>query len=117
MLGRPDRVFRRSPDVPYHEWDYSSLGVNVIFDGHARCVALLFTSPSDPLLNGVDLLRVGASAAWQSLRSLDPGAALEEESLTSRALGLSIYAPSMFDDEPAEPAHSVLVFLPGRYHV
>jgi len=108
-------VFVRNPDVQYREWDYSNLGLNVIFDARAKCAAVLFAAPSDPRLDGVRLLRVGASSAWRRLRELDPAATLEEESLTSQTLGLSIYAPAIIDGEPTEPAQSVLVFR-SDYH-
>lgn len=109
VLGGPSREFVRSQYSPCVEWDYQGRGLNVIFDRRGSCAGVLLTPPSNPTLDGNRLLGVGAAAAWETVRRLDPSARVEDGSLTSARLGVSIYAPDV-DEEPAAPAYSVLVF-------
>ena len=109
VAGEPTREFVRSQYSPCVEWDYQSVGVNVIFDRSGLCAGIMFTRPSDPRLEGLSLLGTGAAKAWSAIRRLDPGAKVEDGSLTSTRLGVSVYAPDL-EDEPKEPAYSVLVF-------
>lgn len=107
-LGVPDREFVRSQFSPCVEWDYTRRGINVIFDRRASCAAVMLTPPTDARLGAVRLLSIPARDAWAALRALDPGARVEDGSLTSMRLGISIYAPEA-DEEPTDPAFSVLV--------
>ena len=108
-LGDPSKEFVRSQYSPCVEWDYQSLGINVIFDRSGTCAGIMFVRPSDPRLDGFSLLGTGAARAWIAIRRLDASAKVEDGSLTSTRLGVSVYAPDA-EDEPKEPAHSVLVF-------
>ena len=108
-LGNPTKEFVRSQYSPCVEWDYQGLGVNVIFDRRGACAGVMLTPPSDPRLDSIPLLGIGAAAAWAAVRRLDPGAREEDGSLTSTLLGVSIYAPDVAE-ETKEPGQSVLVF-------
>jgi hypothetical protein len=109
VLGEPNKEFVRSQYSACVEWDYQSLGINVIFDRSGACAGVMFTRPSDPRLDGFSLLGTGAAKAWSAVRRRDAGAKVEDGSLTSTRLGVSVNAPDV-EDAPKEPAYSVLVF-------
>jgi hypothetical protein len=116
VLGTPDREFLRSQFTTCVEWDYEARGINVVFDTDHKCVGICLIPPSDPVLKGRHLLHMGASAAMTLLRGFDPDAVLDDGGFTSKKLGVSIYAPDA-DDEPDEPAYSVLVFRADYFDV
>lgn len=116
VLGSPDEEFVRSPATSYVEWIYDALGVIVIFDRQGRCAAIMLSRPCDAILQGTSLLHVGGSIAWTALRRLDSTAFVDEGSLTSRKLGVSVYAPDV-EEEPNEPPQSVLVFRSDYFTV
>ena len=116
VLGEPTKEFVRSRYSPCVEWDYQTLGMNVIFDRLGACAGVMLTPSSEPRLEGIALLDTGAAAAWGAIRRLDPGARVEDGSLTSTRLGVSIYAPDV-KEEPTEPASSVLVFRPDYFEL
>lgn len=109
VLGDKFTAFVRNPKVPYVEHAYDELGVYVSFDPKMTCNAVLVMRPSDALLNQRSLLAVPAQDAFAIIRLMDPNARLEDDSLTSVRLGISVYAPDI-ESEPEDPAKSVLVF-------
>jgi hypothetical protein len=112
VLGPPDERLVRSPYSEEVEWLYHSRGVFVGFGPDGRCVQITLLPESHAELAGIDILRVAAQTAWESLRRLDPSASVEYESLVSRQVCVSIYAPHIGED-PEEPASNVMVFGPG----
>ena len=110
LLGRPDRELVRSRYSWAVEWMYDDMGIDLALDRAGTCAGIGLTPPSNPSLRGVRLLEVSAEEAWGQMLRLDPSAVAEGANLTSHALGVSIYAPAILDDEPGEPAESVLVF-------
>lgn len=112
VLGPPEKQLVRSPLADEVEWLYHARGVFVGFGPRGRCVQITLLRASHAALAGVGLLSVGALAAWQALRRLDPTATVDDESLVSRQLCVSIYAPHI-DEDPTEPASNVMVFGPG----
>jgi len=114
LLGSPDEEFIRNPDVGYVEFSYETKGAYVSFDKISKCNAILLFPASKPELEETSILEVSATTAWETIRKLDPAATVKNESLTSMKLGASVYAPDI-EEEPDDPASSVLVFAPGYF--
>jgi hypothetical protein len=112
-LGKPDDEFVRSSFSRGVEWEYRARGIFIAFDQQGRCVSIAIHEEGEPILQGVSLLRIRASEAWAVLQRLDRKAIVDNNSLVSRRLGVSIFAPHI-DEDPAEPADSVMVFRPDH---
>lgn len=126
-LGAPKEEFVRDPTFApgWVEWIYGESEVFVTFDPSGKCAAVMLCPPGDARLEGASLLRVPGVEAWAVLRRLDPTAVVDvlpatgksEGSLTSKRLGVCVYAPDVgteWEDE-AEPPQSVLVFREDYY--
>ena len=110
-MGKPDKEFYRSKFSNCLEWEWRSRGVFVAFDPQGLCIEVSAFGESDPVLEGVNLLRVEAAEAWSLLRRLDGGVYEDEHSLISKSLGVLIFAPHI-EEDPVEPADMVTVFRP-----
>lgn len=113
LEGRFDQISRaRTLEYPTDVFFDSSLFAYYDADGLLEAVEL--ARPLSPMLDGVDLLSLGYTAACTLLRRTDPALETDTGGATSFGLGVGLYAPAALE-EPDEPAEAVIVFQDGLY--
>jgi hypothetical protein len=93
---------------------FNSLGVHAHYDDRDALEAIEFGRPAQPILDGIDVLGVPLDRAKQLLRL--KGGPLQDkgEDITSRSLGLALWAPSA-GEEPDAPCEAIMISGPGYY--
>ena len=92
---------------------YRKLGCFVYYDASGKVEAIEF-GRSKPTLEGENLLGLSFKELFELITGLDPDVKYEGEGFTSEKLGVGCYAPGG-EDEPEEPAQSIIVFRRGYY--
>lgn len=112
-LGPGFRSFKRSPLSTFPGDSWREEGVFVYYAPPGILEAVEVSQPSQAILMDVDLLTLSFSATDKLIRELDPMVDADEDGLTSRKLGIGVYAPDA--DEPQVPVQGVIVFQEGYY--
>ncbi len=113
-LGAPEKSFLKSPSsaMPTDVYERGALHV---FYRPSDCVeAIEIFGPVEHSFRGVRLLRRPFREVCEIVALLDKAVEYEDAGLTSKALGIAIYAPSAGKD-PDLPVEAVLAFEPGYY--
>lgn len=113
-LGRdPDRRFLKTPRSQFPTEAFHALGLHVHYGGQGA-EAFEMGPPAEPALDRIALLGRPFRDVRADLSARDDAMAEDEEGLTSQALGIGLYAPTLPDD-PAAPVDGVIVFARGYY--
>jgi hypothetical protein len=107
------RSFKRTPAAPT-ETDAFEGGIFVEYDETDLCEAVEMGAPAAPTLQSRPLVGVAFEDVRKWLAGLDPKLEVDGDGLTSRALGVGVYAPAA-RKEPNEPTESAIVFRAGYY--
>lgn len=108
------RSFKRTPDSAYPCDHFSSLGVFAYYTPDGRLEAIEFAAPALPLLHGQSLRELSFVGLKNFLAKHDDALEAELDTVLSRNLGVSGWAPSAKEDVRA-PCESVLVCVKGYY--
>jgi hypothetical protein len=84
------------------------------YDKHGRLEAVEFAPPANPMLDGVELLRISHETVMSTLRAKDPVLEQDRDGALSHAVGIGLYAPTA-EDDPTKPCESIIAFRPGYY--
>jgi len=112
-MGAAHTCFKRVPTATESD-AFDGEGVHVEYDVDGACVSVEMFSPSVPMFQGRRLVGVPYREVRDWLRSQDPAAEEDGAGITSRALGVGVYAESAAkaSDEPVE---SAIAFCRGYY--
>lgn len=113
-LGVP---WRTIPQQPYSdsEVDYFvSAGIQVEFDSDGFCESITALIDAAPQLHGTPLVGIPFSTAQQRLSELDPMVEVDDSGVTSKALGIAVYAPGSAKNA-FDLVESVMLFRDGYY--
>jgi len=113
-MAVPNESFYKSADSAFPTDSFLEDAVHVFYRQPGVCEAVEFYSPSRVYLQRVNLLNEPYENVKRFLGGLDKQLEEDEYGLTSRNLGISIYAPS-HREHPHSPTESVLVFEDGYY--
>jgi len=83
-------------------------------DNQVVCEGVELFPPAAPTYDGVDMFAMPFRDVREWLARRDPSCVGALDSLTSRTLGIALYAP-VAEEEPERPIASVYVFPPGGY--
>lgn len=110
----PFESFYKSADSVFPTDSFLEDALHVFYRQPGVCEAIEMYSPSRAILQGVDLLNKSYEEVRLFLKGLD--SQLEEDifGLTSKKLGIGIYAP-LHVELPDSPTESVIVFEDGYY--
>jgi hypothetical protein len=110
----PVRSFKKTPFSKRPTDELEGLVLHVHYGESGTCAAVEAFPPSRVLLDGRALLGVAFGEVQGWLTSLDSSIELTDTGLTSRALGVGVFAP-FAKKVPADPVRGVIVFVPGYY--
>lgn len=115
VLGAEFTSFKRGPDSVHPCDHFGELECFVYYDD-ANCLveAIEFAAPAAPKLDGLDLLGLGFADLIEIIRQADPNVSVESDGFISLRLGIGGWAPSA-QEQPDDPAESIIVFAPGYY--
>ena len=99
-------------EIPHDH--FQSIGAFVYYKKSMVVEAVEFAPPADPVFRGAHLLNELFSKVRLLMQALDPDLLIEPIGLTSKALGIGVYAPDAADD-PSARAESIIVFESGYY--
>lgn len=113
-LGVEPRIFKKTPlsEMPadaYDEW-----GIHVHYDPPGVCCAVELAAPAAPTFRGQNLLGRSFGELQEMFRRMDQDLETDASGLTSRKLGVGLYAP-FAEESPGEPIESVIVFEKGYF--
>jgi hypothetical protein len=109
-------LFRRTDTDEFPSDYFKGEGVFAYYDKHGRLEAMEFGRPANPMLDGVELLRVSCEAVMSILRAKDPVLKQDRDGALSHAVGVGFYAPSAEGDlTTTKPCESIIAFRPGYY--
>lgn len=107
--------------VPFRRWrepspsdHFDSLGVFAYYDERGLLESIEFGRPAQPALEGIDLLGIPFDRAKQLLRLRGGEIQDEGENVTSRSLGLALWALDATED-PTLPCESVMAAPAGYF--
>jgi hypothetical protein len=112
-MGVPHTCFRRVPTATESD-AFDAEGVYVEYDAGGACVSVEMASPSVPLFRGRRLIGVPYREIRDWVCALDPAAEEDGAGLTSRLLGIGVYAGAAAK-APDEPVESAIAFCRGYY--
>lgn len=125
-LGMKMDDVRKAMDLPFKSISKSDTGVptdsflensvQVFYKQPGICEAIEIYAPLRILLNGVNLLGEPYDKVKSFLAGLDGQLEEDNAGLTSRALGVGIYAPR-HSKSPNSPTESVIAFEDGYYEI
>ena len=116
VVGKQPTPFKKAADSAHITDAFRGEGLHVFYKESGGCEAVEFASPAAPLLDGQELIGLPYRQAERLLRRLDALATEDENGLSSRLLGVALYAPSHGKDVNAE-VEGVFVFEPGYYEL
>ncbi len=114
LLGDPFESFKRSPLAEFPCDHFESLGIFVYYQAPGIVEALEYHQPASPTLDGISLLATPVARLISLATEKDPGATVEDDSVTCLAQGWGAWLPDA-EDHPDRPAESIIVFRRGYY--
>lgn len=113
-LGVPFTGFWKAPSSEAPTDAFDEIPVHVHYDISYRCEAVEVADPGAATFLGEELLGRPFEEVLAWLRGLDPDLEVDADGLTSRELGLGLYAPGN-NKETGIPVEAVIVFADGYY--
>jgi hypothetical protein len=113
-MGLPFCVFSKTVDSSFPTDAFDEAGVHVYYKAFGICEAVELWGDAEVFVGSYQLLRIDCLNARAILRSIDPDCVLDENGITSTALGVSVSCSGPVDDSSAW-TEAVLVFEPGYY--
>ncbi len=116
VLKAKFKSFKKYEELEEPIDSFDSLGVHVYYKspGVVEAVELFYEPPHTVQFCNQQLTGVSYKEIRDWLITLDPGIDEDDEGLTSRKFGISLYAPDA-EDAPEEPTESAMVFEEGYY--
>ena len=114
LIGGPVEEFRKSPDSGLPVDDFIGTGIHVYYGPAGTCQAVEMALPAEPILHGQMLLALGFADLRMWLSQMDRDLHVDDDGLTSLALGIGIFAPYSVQ-APHEPAEAVIAFERDYY--
>jgi hypothetical protein len=111
-VGMPFFSFKRASEEPCDH--FQQIGLFAYYDDEDRLAALEFARPAEPILNGVDLLRVDFPTAKSLLAAIGAPIVEDSEGVTSYRAGVGLWAPNA-DEDATAPCECVIAFSKGYY--
>jgi hypothetical protein len=113
VMGAKPRRFRRAPGSTESD-QFVGAGVLVYYDAEGRCEAIEMTAEAAPTMDGRALVGLPFQELLDWARGVDPDLETDGAGLTSRRLGVALYAPSA-RKQPRDPVEAAMAFRPGYY--
>jgi len=107
-------AFRKTDESAFPTEAFRAEGVHVFYRAPGVCEAIEFGAGASVTLHDLPLLDRSFGALLSHVRSLDSSVEIDESGLTSKALGIALYAPGHLEN-PDEPVSGVFVFEDGYY--
>jgi hypothetical protein len=114
LAPHPATAFRKAPTSVNLADAFRDLGVHIHFDVDDRCEAIELFDPADPTLDGERPIGRPFVELLEWFRSRDSKIETDDAGLTSRRLGVGLYAPAA-QKAPEESVEGVIVFRRGYY--
>ena len=93
---------------------FKEVGLFADYNNRGELAAVEFARPAEPILIGVDLLRVDFQTAKSLLAAVGGPIVEESEGVTSYRAGIGLWAPEAEEDATA-PCEGVIAFSKGYY--
>jgi hypothetical protein len=114
ILSEPPDTFRRNKFSEVDTDYFVSIGIMADFDADDRCNFITAVSEARPTFQNRPIVGVPHDQCETWFRQLDPGLEVADVGLTSRKLGICLYAPGV-DERASSPVECVHVFADGYY--